>query len=92
MVFGPQGLKPGRDRVGEAQQRKGFTDQSSRQRGHHKITNLQLKRTKLRGLYSVSELYRPSDRRLSVKSVPTLVDRRCHVVSVTDRYGRILDF
>jgi hypothetical protein len=39
---------------------------------------------------SASELYRPSDRRLSAKWLPTFVDRRCHVVSVTDLYGCIL--
>jgi hypothetical protein len=31
-----------------------------------------------------SELYRPSDRRLSAKLVPTFADRGCHVVSTTD--------
>jgi hypothetical protein len=36
-----------------------------------------------------SELYRPSDRRLSAKIVPTFADRECHVVNVTDAYGRI---
>jgi hypothetical protein len=36
-------------------------------------------KTKLRG-----ELYRPSNRRLSAKLVPTFVGRVCHVVSVTD--------
>jgi hypothetical protein len=41
---------------------------------------------------SASELYRPSDRRLSAKLVPTFANRRCHVVSVTDPYGRILGF
>jgi hypothetical protein len=41
---------------------------------------------------SASELYRPSDRRLSEKLVPTFADRGCHVVSVTDPYGRILGF
>jgi hypothetical protein len=41
---------------------------------------------------SASELYRPSDRRLSAKSLPTFVDRGCHVVSVMDPYGRILGF
>jgi hypothetical protein len=41
---------------------------------------------------SVSELYRPSDRHLLVKLVPTFSDRGCHVVSVTDPYGRILGF
>jgi hypothetical protein len=39
-----------------------------------------------------SELYQPSERRLSAKLVPTSADRRCHVISVTDPYGRILDF
>jgi hypothetical protein len=39
-----------------------------------------------------SELYRQSDRSLSAKLVPTFEDRGCHVVSVTDPYGRILDF
>jgi hypothetical protein len=38
----------------------------------------------------VSELYRPSDRCLSAKWLPTFTDRGCHVVSVTDPYGRIL--
>jgi hypothetical protein len=31
---------------------------------------------------------RPSDRRLSAKLVPTLADRGCRVVSVTDPHGR----
>jgi hypothetical protein len=39
---------------------------------------------------SASELYQPSDRRLSAKWLPTFEDRGCHVVSVTDSYGRIL--
>jgi hypothetical protein len=41
---------------------------------------------------SASELYRPSDHRLSAKSLPTFADRGYHVVSVTDPYGRILGF
>jgi hypothetical protein len=41
---------------------------------------------------SASELYRPSDRHKSAKLVPTLAYRRCHVVSVTKSYGRILSF
>jgi hypothetical protein len=41
---------------------------------------------------SASELYRPSDRRLSPKLVPTFADRGCHVVSVTDPYGCSLGF
>jgi hypothetical protein len=40
----------------------------------------------------VSELYRPSDRRLSMKLVPTFVYRGCHVVSVTDSHVRVLGF
>jgi hypothetical protein len=39
---------------------------------------------------SASELYRPSDLRMSAKRLPTCADRRCHVVSVTDPSGRIL--
>jgi hypothetical protein len=31
-------------------------------------------------------------RRLSAKSVPTFADRGCHVVSLTDSYGRNLGF
>jgi hypothetical protein len=41
---------------------------------------------------SASELYQPSDRRLLAKLVPTFADRRCHVISVTDPYDRILGF
>jgi hypothetical protein len=33
-------------------------------------------------------LYRPSDRRLSAKVVPTFADRMCCVVSATDPHGR----
>jgi hypothetical protein len=40
----------------------------------------------------VSVLYRPRERRLSAKLVPTFADKGCHVVSVTDPYGRILGF
>jgi hypothetical protein len=41
---------------------------------------------------SASELYRPSDHRLSAKWLPTFADEGCHVVSVTNSYGRILGF
>jgi hypothetical protein len=41
---------------------------------------------------SASELYRPSDRRLSVKWLPTFADKGCHMISVTDPYARILGF
>jgi hypothetical protein len=39
---------------------------------------------------SASELYRPSDRRLSAKLVPISADRGYDMVSVTDPYDRIL--
>jgi hypothetical protein len=39
-----------------------------------------------------SELYRPSDRRLSAKLVPTFEDRGCRVVSATDPHCRIVGF
>jgi hypothetical protein len=50
-------------------------------------------KSKLRGL-SLRANYTDlsSDRRLSAKLVPTFADRWCHVVSVTDPYGRILGF
>jgi hypothetical protein len=38
----------------------------------------------------VSELYRPSDCRLSAKLGPTFADRVCRVVSATDPHGLIL--
>jgi hypothetical protein len=41
---------------------------------------------------SASELYQPSDRRLSAKLVPTFADIGCHVVSTTVPYGLILGF
>jgi hypothetical protein len=41
---------------------------------------------------SASELYRPSNRRLWSKLVPTFADRGCHLVSMTDPYSRILRF
>jgi hypothetical protein len=47
-----------------------------------------MQKKKLRGLQSASELYRPSDRRMSAKLVPTLADRGCRVVSATDPPGR----
>jgi hypothetical protein len=41
---------------------------------------------------SVSELYRPSDRRLSTMLVPNFAEGGCRVVSATDAYGCILGF
>jgi hypothetical protein len=43
-------------------------------------------------VYWVHELYRPSDRRLSAKLVPTFAYRGCHVVRVMDPDGRIVGF
>jgi hypothetical protein len=45
------------------------------------------KQKKTPWLLSASELYRPSDRRLSAKFVPTLADRGCRVVSATNPHG-----
>jgi hypothetical protein len=39
-----------------------------------------------------SELYRPSDHRLSAKLVPTFSNRGCRMVSATDPHGRFLGF
>jgi hypothetical protein len=47
---------------------------------------------KLCGLSPLVDYNRPSDCRLPAKLVPTFVDRGCHMVSVTDPYGRILGF
>jgi hypothetical protein len=41
---------------------------------------------------SASAIYRPSYLRLPAKLVPIFVDSWWNVVSVTDPYGRILDF
>jgi hypothetical protein len=57
------------------------------------LPNVWLKtKTKLRGLYSASELYRPRDRRMSANLVPTFANRGCHVVRATDPYGRSFRF
>jgi hypothetical protein len=56
------------------------------------VVLIYLKKKKTPWSESASELYRPSDRRLSAKCLPTFADRGCHVVSVTDLYGRILGF
>jgi hypothetical protein len=42
--------------------------------------------------FTTSELYRPSDHRLSAKLVPTLRIKGCRVVSATNPHGGILDF
>jgi hypothetical protein len=58
------------------------------------LTATLLKKQKQKNQWSesTSELYRPGDRRLSAKRLPNFSDRGCHVVSVTDPYGRILGF
>jgi CBS-domain-containing membrane protein len=38
----------------------------------------------------MSELDRPSDRRLLTKLVPTFANKWCHMVNVMDPHGRIL--
>jgi hypothetical protein len=47
-------------------------------------------KTKLNSVALVREqtIYRPSDRRLLAKFVPTFADRGCRVVSATDPPGR----
>jgi hypothetical protein len=45
-------------------------------------------KNKLHGFSLQSELYRPNDRRLSAKLVPTLADKGCHVVSATNPHDR----
>jgi hypothetical protein len=46
------------------------------------------KTNKLYGFSHASELYRPSDRRLSAKLVPALADRGCRMVSATNPHDR----
>jgi hypothetical protein len=57
-------------------------------------TNASIAVTKLKTPFRepVSELYRPSDCRLSAKLVSTFLGRGCHVVSMTDPYDRTLGF
>jgi hypothetical protein len=51
--------------------------------------------TILRGLSSLSEVYRPRDSRMSEKLVLTFADKLCYLVSVTYSFNRnlgLLDF
>jgi hypothetical protein len=50
------------------------------------------KKLKTPWFWSTNELYRPSDRSLPAKLVPTLSDRGCRVVSATDPHARNLGF
>jgi CBS-domain-containing membrane protein len=52
----------------------------------------QRNKTKLRGLSPRANQYRPSTRSLSARLMPTFADRGCHVVGVTEPYGRIIGF
>jgi hypothetical protein len=51
-----------------------------------------IKKSKIPWPESGSEFYRPSDRLLSEKLVPTFADRGCKVVSVMETYSCILGF
>jgi hypothetical protein len=62
---------------------------------HHSLRKAVTKKEKTKQTpwpESARELYRPSDRRLSEKLVPTFADRGRHMVSVTYPYGRNLGF
>jgi hypothetical protein len=48
-------------------------------------TFLLFHKLKLKNFVAASELYRPIDRRLLAKLVPSFAGRGCHVVSATDR-------
>jgi hypothetical protein len=52
----------------------------------------QKKKKKTNSMVWVREWIIPTERRLSVKWLPTFADRGCHMVSVTDPYDRILGF
>jgi hypothetical protein len=66
-----------------------FESRSGREAHHSSPTSANWLEEKSPLPESASELYRPSDRRLSAKLLPTLADRGCHVVSVTDPYGSV---
>jgi hypothetical protein len=59
---------------------------------HFLMIWLKIKTKQTQWSESASELYRPNDRRLSAKSLPTFADKGCHVVSVMDPYSRTLGF
>jgi hypothetical protein len=70
-------------------------------RKHHKFKHFKifkdLNDEKWKAFENIKQTKNPwpesaNDRRLSAKLVPTFADRGCHVVSVTDPYGRFLDF
>jgi hypothetical protein len=58
-----------------------------------KEVGLEKKWRKKNSVVGVCKLTTPTeDRCLSVKLVPTFADIRCHMISTTDPYGRILGF
>jgi hypothetical protein len=63
----------------------GLVVQRLRQYDINKQTNKQIPWSE-----SVSEIYRPSDRRPSTKPMPTSTDRERHVISMTNPHGRTL--
>jgi hypothetical protein len=74
---------------------------SNIQRNHHKAVSWAILSILLSSMpmshrtpwpESASELYRPSDSRLTANLVPTFEDRWCCLASTTDPYGRILGF
>jgi hypothetical protein len=59
------------------------------QQSHPVTLRLQVPPLKLNSVALVNKrTYRPSDRRLSAKLVPTFADRECRVVNATDPHGR----
>jgi hypothetical protein len=59
----------------------------------HCFGNLKSHKKKQNSMVWVRERTIPTKRRrLSAKWLPTFADKGCHMVSVTDPYGRILDF
>jgi hypothetical protein len=69
-----------------------FTYRSTKCRIGLYLLNRPSKKTKTPWPESVSDLYRPSDHRMSAKLVRKFADIGCHLVSVADFYGRILGF
>jgi hypothetical protein len=53
------------------------------------LTKKNLKKKKTCGLKPASLLYRPIDRRLSAKLVPTIADSGCRVVTAMDPHGHM---
>jgi hypothetical protein len=65
---------------------------SGQHKGREEMEPSPTNKTKLNSVAWVCERTILSNRRLSVKLVPTFADRGCHVVSVTDHHTRNLRF